>query len=124
MGGDDTNSKKLQFKLKLALIIVQSTVVTIALCFMIGLLATSAGTELNNEFISSQKIFTVVTFSTFLVVYVLILFLLTSRLKKYFPRFYSRESPKIFLSKGIIIGSILSRIGANVFIFFYQDEIN
>jgi hypothetical protein len=117
-------TKYRQERLRVALISVQTIVITISLVFMTGLLVTPAFTDLNNEFISSQKIYTIVTFSTFLLVYLSVLIILRGRLKKYFPRFYAKESQKILLSNGIIIVSIISRICANIFTFLFQEEIN
>ena len=52
-------------------------------------------------------------FAIFLVVYTSVLFFLSSRLKKYFPKFYEKERLKIFLATGIIILAIVSRITVN-----------
>lgn len=52
------------------------------------------------------------------------MFTLTSRLKRYFPKFYLKEKPKIRLTTGIILLSIISRISMNVFLYLFQASID
>jgi len=56
--------------------------------------------------------------------YVGVLFTLTQRLHRFFPRFFGKERNKIFLVKGVIIAAIISRIGMNALSSIYQQEMN
>jgi len=100
------------------LMIVTSTTI------LIGILTTDGGTTVNIKWLRFLRLFTVTTFSAFLLVYIGVLYLLTSRLMLYFPKFYLKERKSIFLTTGIIIFSIFARILNNIMLFFFQHEID
>jgi hypothetical protein len=66
--------------------------------------------------------FIVVSFGLFFVAYSLILYVLTSRLKKFFPSFFLKERSKIYLASISILFSISARI---FFVCIYEiDSLN
>ena len=62
-------------------------------------------------------------FGLFLVVYTTILFVLSRRLKKYFPKFYEKERLKIFVANGIIILAIITRVSVNLWYLNHLQDI-
>lgn len=91
---------------------------------MVGILATEGGSDSNTMWVKTLKYYTISLFTLFLVIYIIILYMLTTRLKRYFPKFYLKESTKIYTSNGIIIFSIVSRISVNVYSTIYQSEMD
>lgn len=65
-------------------------------------------------------------FSIFLVIYIIILRLLTTRLKKEYPKFYFKERKIIIVANSMIIISIIFRIILNICyaIDSFNDSIN
>jgi hypothetical protein len=61
-----------------------------------------------------QQISNSLIFLLFLIAYLIILSLLTTRLKKQYPKFYQKERKSIFITNSIIILSILLRITINI----------
>lgn len=98
--------------------------VTISSILIIGIISSDGGSKENQTWIKALRIYTITTFSLFLVFYIGVLYLLTSRLHKYFPKFYLKERDKIFLTNGVIILSLIARIIMNIFIFFFMQAIN
>lgn len=62
-------------------------------------------------------------FGLFLVVYISVLFVLSRRLKTYFPKFYEKERLKIFVANGIIILAIVSRVTVNLWYLNHLQDI-
>ena len=60
-------------------------------------------------------------FLLFLIAYLIILSLLTTRLKKQYPKFYEKERKSIVITNSIIIASILLRI--SLYIVYSIDFI-
>ena len=108
----------------IALIATQSGMITICMIMIIGILSSEGGSSTNQEWFKALRGFTVTVFSIFLIVYVFVLYILTSRLKRYFPKFYLKERPKILTSNGVIIISIVTRISVNIFIYLFQEEMD
>ena len=69
------------------------------------------------QYISNSSIFLL-----FFIVYVVILRLLTTRLKSQYPKFYEKERKSIVITNSIIIVSILLRITLNI-VFSIDDVI-
>ena len=63
-------------------------------------------------------------FTIFLFVYVSVLFILSKRLKKYFPKFFEKEKIKIFFANGMIIIAIISRITVNLWYLNHLVDIS
>jgi hypothetical protein len=63
--------------------------------------------------------FIVSSFGLFLIAYIVVLTLLTSRLKRFFPSFYEKEKSKIYLASLSIIVSITARI---FFVILYEID--
>ena len=63
-------------------------------------------------------------FTIFLFVYVSVLFILSKRLKKYFPKFFEKEKIKIFFANGMIIIAIISRITVNLWYLNHLVDID
>ena len=61
-----------------------------------------------------QKISNSSIFILFFLVYIVILSLLTTRLKSQYPKFYQKERKSIVIINSIIIASILLRITLNI----------
>ena len=72
---------------------------------------------MNFQQISNSSIFIL-----FFIVYIIILRLLTTRLKSQYPKFYEKERKSIVITNSIIIVSILLRITLNI--VFSIDEVN
>lgn len=62
-------------------------------------------------------------FTIFLFVYLSVLFILSRRLKKYFPKFFEKERLKIIFATGMIIISIVSRITVNIWYLNHLQDI-
>lgn len=103
---------------------VQTCMIILTVIIAAGIVGIEGGTDTNLLFIEASRIYLITTFSVFLVVYIIVLYLLTTRLKRYFPKFYLKERNKIFTSNGVIILSIVSRISMNIFVFFNQHELD
>jgi uncharacterized membrane protein YqhA len=110
--------------LKVILATSLSTMVLASVVFISGVLASEAGTKANWHWLNSLRYYTVFTFSAFLLVYCLALGVLTSRLSRHFPNFYSKQRGKILLSNGCIILSLLARITVNIFLAVSQTSID
>lgn len=106
-------------QLQVALVGVQSLIVATSLTFSIAIIATSPDTEkddssTNDAWQNAQFLFISSTFGIFLMVYTLVLILLISRLKRYFPHFYKKEKRQIFLASVSVMVSILARMAINI----------
>lgn len=63
-------------------------------------------------------------FAVFLIVYLSVLFILTRRLQKYFPKFFEKERLKIILTNGIIVIAIVSRVSVNIWYLNHLQDID
>jgi hypothetical protein len=97
------------------LIGVQCGVLALFISLDIGVLAIDGEEKSSVYLLKTLKYLVIGLFSVFLVVYILVLYKLTSRLRRYFPKFYLKEKRKIFTSNGVIIVSIIARISTNIF---------
>jgi hypothetical protein len=63
---------------------------------------------------NAQFFFITGTFGIFLIIYSFVLYLLSSRLHRFFPSFYAKEKTKIFLVSFSIILSIIVRMAVSI----------
>jgi hypothetical protein len=75
-----------------------------------------------NHWMNFQQISNSSIFLLFFIVYIIILRLLTTRLKSQYPKFYEKERKSIVITNSIIIVSILLRITLNI-VFSIDDVI-
>ena len=68
---------------------------------------------------NAEFYFIVVSFALFLVAYVAVFYLLTSRLKRFFPSFFAKERSQLYLAATSIIVSIAARI---LFVILYEID--
>ena len=68
---------------------------------------------------NAEFYFIVVSFALFLLAYLVVFYLLTSRLKRFFPSFFAAERPKLYLAASSIIVSIAARI---LFVILYEID--
>jgi hypothetical protein len=107
------------------LIVVQMIVIIFHMVVIIGEnLTTPYGSEANKVWIKVARYSTIGWFSLFLVVYLAVFFILTRRLKQYFPKFYEKERMKIFVANGCIILAIIMRILLNIWYLNNMQEVN
>ena len=115
--------KERQKKLKYGLIIIQALIVLTFIGFIISMSATVSNdpekAQPFDDIERSEFYFIVISFALFLVSYLVIFFMLTSRLRKYFPSFYKNERTKIYMASLSIIISIATRI---VFVILYEID--
>jgi hypothetical protein len=90
----------------------------------IGENTTVYGTPENKFWLTMSRYSTIGLFSLFLLVYILVLVVLSRRLKKYFPKFFQQEKFKIILATGAIVLAIVSRIATNIWLINNVEEIN
>jgi hypothetical protein len=67
-----------------------------------------------NYWMKFQKVTISLIFLLFFIAYIIILSLLTTRLKMHYPKFYQKERKSIVITNSIIILSILLRITINI----------
>ena len=105
--------------LKLGLIIVQSIVICSFITFIASICATVNYKETYDKIKNAESYFIVVSFALFLVAYVAVFYLLTSRLKRFYPSFFAKERSKLYLAASSIIVSIAARI---LFVILYDID--
>jgi hypothetical protein len=102
---------------------VQLAVLASSLTFIVLLLVYGGENSDSKEYrliTSMQGKFIISTFGLYLCIYLIVLTLLTSQMKKTYPRFYMRERGRIFLATISIIISISARMVFN-FTWFLQS---
>ena len=80
---------------------------------LVVILMTSTNTVVDSpyfQWLSVQNYFISISYLEFLVVYIIVLKLLTSRLKHFFPSFYRSQRKTILVTNFLMIGSISARI--------------
>lgn len=113
--------------LRIGLIALQSLIVIVSLIFVTAIIVTSPAnhkepSELNDQLQDGQFIFISSSFGAFLVIYSIVLYLLLTRLKRYFPGFYTKEKKQILFASVSVIVSIIARMGINI--VYSNDEVN
>ena len=120
--GEEGNEKKQRLMVRI-LYIVQIIIIGAFLFFFFSIsLFNPISDSIKNVKLASRY-FIITMFAIFLVVYTFVLVFLSRRLKKYFPKFYEKEHLKIFLTTGIIILAIVSRITVNTWLINHLQDI-
>jgi hypothetical protein len=91
--------------------------------FFLSISLIEPGTEAITHVRLASRYSIIAMFGLFFVVYTSVLFVLSRRLKKYFPKFYEKESLKIFVANGIIILAIVSRVSVNLWYLNHLQDI-
>ena len=120
-----TYFKNRESVLKNILILVQATIMAfqtaiIAKVLEVGFTKGEYSVDVN-YWMKFQKVTISLIFLLFFIAYIIILSLLTTRLKMHYPKFYQKERTSIVITNAIIIVSILLRITLNI--VYSIDEV-